>query len=275
MRRMTGNYLYILVGLSLAWLMAMGCAAEPAAVTPTTTEIVSNGTPEPATPATALTPTSPSPDVDDAAATAPPHRESNSATPTATLTAAAGSEKRDSLADSSLAYIGELAEGLGARESATEQELKAAEYLMARFTELGYSPELQEFEQKSQSASLAIDAPAGMEVEEIRASPLGGSTAGEVSSALVFVGIGGAGDVPSDELNSKVALIERGEITFRSKADRVAAATMPASGKPGSRLSSSTPTIRHGFTLQRTRWSLSTQACWDTQQAWCWTCWSL
>ena len=107
MRRMTGNYLYILVGLSLAWLMAMGCAAEPAAVTPTTTEIVSNGTPEPATPATALTPTSPSPDVDDAAATAPPHRESNSATPAATLTAAAGSEKRDSLADSSLAYIGE------------------------------------------------------------------------------------------------------------------------------------------------------------------------
>ena len=229
MRRMTGNYLYILVGLSLAWLMAMGCAAEPAAATPTTPEIVSNGTPEPATPATALTPTSPSPDVDDAAATAPPHRESNSATPADTLTTATGSEKRDSLADSSLAYIRDLAEGLGARESATEQELKAAEYLMARFTELGYSPELQEFEQKSQTASLAIDALAinvleGMEVEEVRASRLGGSTAGQVSGALVFVGIGGAGDVPSEGLNGEVALIERGEITFRSKVDRVAAA---------------------------------------------------
>ena len=224
MRRMTGNYLHILVGLSLAWLMAMGCAAEPAAGTPTTTEIVSNGTPEPATPATALTPTSPSPDVDDAAATAPPHRESNSATPATTLTAAAGSEKRDSLADSSLAYIGELAEGLGARESATEQELKAAEYLMARFTELGYSPELQGFEQKSQTASLAIDALAGIETEEIRASPLGGSTAGQVSGAPVLVGLGGAGDVPSEGLNGEVALIESGEITFRSKVDRVAAA---------------------------------------------------
>ena len=73
MRRMTGNYLYILVGLSLAWLMAMGCAAEPAAVTPTTPEIVSNGTPEPATQAAALPTVSPLPEGGDAAATAPPH----------------------------------------------------------------------------------------------------------------------------------------------------------------------------------------------------------
>ena len=117
-----------------------------------------------------------------------------------------------------------MAEGLGARESATEQELKASEYLLARFTELGYSPELQEFELKSQTASLAIDVPEGMEAEEIRASPLGGSTAGEVSGALVFMGLAVADDVPSEGLNGKVALIGRGEITFRSKVDRVAAA---------------------------------------------------
>ena len=117
-----------------------------------------------------------------------------------------------------------MAEGLGARESATEQELKAAEYLLARFTELGYGPELQEFEQKSQTGSLAIDALAGIETEEIRASPLGGSAVGQVSGALVFAGIGGAGEVPSEGLNGEVALIERGEIAFRSKVDRVAAA---------------------------------------------------
>ena len=230
MRRMTGKYLYILVGLALAWLLAIGCAAGWASGTPTSPEITSNGTPEPGTQAAALPTASPAPDDGNAAATESPQRESTRATPalapptSAAAPTAPASEKRDSLADSSLAYIRELAEGLGARESATEQELKAAEYLMARFTELGYSPELQEFEQKSQTASLAIDVPEGIEVEEIRASPLGGSTAGEVSGALVFVGLAGAGDVPSEGLNGKVALIERGEITFRSKVDRVAAA---------------------------------------------------
>ncbi len=225
MRRMTGKYLYILVGLALAWLLAIGCAAGSASGTPTSPEITANGTPESTTQAAAPPATSPAPDGGNAAASASPQREFTRATPAAPpIAIAAASEKRDSLADSSLAYIRELAEGLGARESATEQELKAAEYLMARFTELGYSPELQEFEQKSQTASLAINVPEGIEVGEIRASPLGGSTAGEVSGALVFAGLAGAGDVPYEGLNGKVALVERGETTFRSKVDRVTAA---------------------------------------------------
>ena len=209
MRLMTGKYPFILIGLALAWLIAMGCAAEPAAGTHTASEIVLNETPETATQVTVATPL---------------QRESDTATPAGASTPATDFERRDSLSDSSLTYLSELVQELGPRESATEQELKAAEYLMARFTDLGYSPELQKFEQASQTASLAIDAPEGTGVGEIRASPLGGSTAGEVSGALVFLGIGGAGDVPFDGLNGKVALIERGEITFRSKADRVAGA---------------------------------------------------
>ena len=144
MRRMTGNYLYILVGLALTWLVAIGCGVEPAAGTRITTDVVSSGTPEAATQAAAVPTTSPLPDGGDAAATGSPHRESGSGTPTTTpIATAAGSEKRDSLADSSLTYLSELVQGLGPRQSATEQELKAAEYLMARFKELGYSPELQ------------------------------------------------------------------------------------------------------------------------------------
>ena len=223
MRRMTGNYLYILVGLALTWLVAIGCGVEPAAGTRITTDVVSSGTPEAATQAAAVPTTSPLPDGGDAAATGSPHRESGSGTPTTTpIATAAGSEKRDSLADSSLTYLSELVRELGPRESATEQELKAAEYLMARFKELGYSPELQEFEQKSHTASLTINVPQGTEGEAIRSSPLDGSVSGEVSGPLAFVGLAGAGDVPSEGVNGKVALIERGEITFRSKADRVA-----------------------------------------------------
>ena len=142
-----------------------------------------------------------------------------------------------------------MAEGLGARESATEQELKAAEYLMARFTELGYSPELQEFEQKSQTASLAIDALAGIETEEIRASPLGGSTVGQISGAPVLVGLADAGDVPSEGLNGEVALIERGEITFRSKVDRVAAAGAVAAVVFNNRASGYRGTLGEGSTI--------------------------
>ena len=52
---------------------------------------------------------------------------------------------RKTFAGSAFGYLCELSEEVGPRESTTEEELEAAEFLMDRFTEFGYSPEVQNF----------------------------------------------------------------------------------------------------------------------------------
>ena len=52
---------------------------------------------------------------------------------------------RKAFAGSAFGYLCELSEEVGPRESATEEELEAAEFLIDRFTEFGYSPEVQDF----------------------------------------------------------------------------------------------------------------------------------
>ena len=97
MRRMTGNYLYILVGLALTSLVAIGCGVEPAAGTRITTDVVSSGTAEPATQA-AAEPTSPLlPDAGAGEVTKPPRRESTGATSTTTPIATAAPAPRNAI----------------------------------------------------------------------------------------------------------------------------------------------------------------------------------
>ena len=52
---------------------------------------------------------------------------------------------RKAFASSAFGYLCELTEEVGPRESGTKEELEAAEFLIARFTEFGYSPEKQNF----------------------------------------------------------------------------------------------------------------------------------
>ncbi len=52
---------------------------------------------------------------------------------------------RKAFAVSAFGYLCELSEEVGPRESATQEEMKAAAFLMDRFTEFGYSPEKQSF----------------------------------------------------------------------------------------------------------------------------------
>ena len=56
-------------------------------------------------------------------------------------------DERKAFAGSAFGYLCELSEEVGPRESATEEELEAAAFLMDRFTEFGYSPEVQNFEE--------------------------------------------------------------------------------------------------------------------------------
>ena len=52
---------------------------------------------------------------------------------------------RKAFAGSAFGYLCELTEEVGPRESATQEELEAAAFLIRRFTEFGYSPEVQTF----------------------------------------------------------------------------------------------------------------------------------
>ena len=246
-----GNHLFILyalTGLALAWLVSMGCVPNLPADAPTVTPAVSSVMPDAVTPAPANPTATSAPAVPPPGTARPGEPEtSNRLTgastpeaapaattvptpaltpvpPTASPKSAAATVSRNLLTEAAFGYLIDLAEGLGPRESATEQELEAAEHLLAQFTELGYSPVLQEFERQSQVASLSIGASDETEEEDIRTLPLNGSVSGETSGALELVGLARPEDIPEGGLDGKIALIERGEVTFHSKVTQVAGA---------------------------------------------------
>lgn len=61
-------------------------------------------------------------------------------------TARFSADDRRALASTAFGHLCELARDVGWRQSATQEEAKAAEHLIDRFTEFGYSPETQEFQ---------------------------------------------------------------------------------------------------------------------------------
>ena len=61
----------------------------------------------------------------------------------------------------------------------------------------------------------------GVETETLDANTLGGTPDGEATAELVFVGLAKPSDMPAEGLEGKIALIERGEITFGSKVAEV------------------------------------------------------
>jgi len=123
-------------------------------------------------------------------------------------------------ADVALGYIRELSENLGPRESGTDQERTAAEYLASRLEELGYHATLQEFSMRFLSrelSGLTIDPSAEGSPEKVEAIPLGRSATGSVSGALLAVGLARDEDIPEGGMEGKIALVERGQITFSEK----------------------------------------------------------
>ncbi|GEM_PF-832508 len=71
---------------------------------------------------------------------------------------------RKALASTAFGHLCELAKEVGWRQSATKEERKAAELLMDRFTEFGYSPEMQDFQVRigplrRRSSNIILDLP--------------------------------------------------------------------------------------------------------------------
>lgn len=123
-------------------------------------------------------------------------------------------EELDLLEDSAFGYLKEMAEGLGPRTSGTDLEKEAGDFLLQRFEDLGYSTEIQEFSLSSTQSSLKVTAPT---IGDLETNTLSGTANGEASAQLVFVSLGKPEDFPEEGITGKIALIERGEITFGSK----------------------------------------------------------
>ena len=133
---------------------------------------------------------------------------------------------REALEQLTMGYLTGLVNALGARESASEGESEAADYLKSRYSQLGYSPKLDLFtvERVDTEASGLTFHRNNPGDETFRVLPLRGSAFGQVSGPLVSVGLARPQDLPEEGLEGKIALVERGQITFESKARTAAAA---------------------------------------------------
>ena len=207
---------------SLVWALlplaalVLACGSPPGpAVTPSATATVEAASPS-------RTPAVPSPTPTVTATVSPAPAESTKLDP--------ASARR--LADEAWVFLEMLTRDLSPRASATEQEAAAADLLLAKIEALGYDVRLQAFEFEQPSSKVALLDGAGGEPTTVRSHPMTLSGTGEVSGVLVSVGKGlpeevalafeeGSGGGPAPV---RIALIERGEITFQEKVERVAGA---------------------------------------------------
>ncbi len=148
---------------------------------------------------------------------------SPAATATSTRTPAAVAERQSesALAQQTFAFLERFTSEYSPRESATDQELAAARFIEERLEAMGYDTAIQDFTVERLSSEVAISTSSGV-TERIDSLRIALSQAGTASGALADAGAAFAEDIPASGLEGRVALIERGTITFEEKVKRVA-----------------------------------------------------
>jgi aminopeptidase YwaD len=145
--------------------------------------------------------------------------------PTASPTTAPSWSPAASLVSGDQAYrhVLALAEGIGSRPAGSDTERQAAQYISQQFTTYGYQTEEQQFtfEYYVETAALELLAPTPL---SLNPHPLHLSGGGELTAELVPAGLGRAQDFPPEELKGRIALIERGVLSFSDKVTNSAAA---------------------------------------------------
>ena len=141
--------------------------------------------------------------------------------PTAEVMDLPPNEEVERLGTAAMETLTYLTNEFSPRASGTEEEVAAAEYLRDEFAALGYEASIQPFEVRSISSYgrlLTVVKPQEMDIE---AFPMWMTAAGVVTAELADVGRALPEDIPSDGLAGRIALIERGEISFDEKATAV------------------------------------------------------
>ncbi|AZU62020.1 M28 family peptidase [Neobacillus mesonae] len=113
-----------------------------------------------------------------------------------------------------VAYLSEVP-----RQAGTPGELRGVQYIEGKFKEYGYETEIQPFKIYS---AIRNNVSGLLEVggQDLKPYVMTGSYSGDVTAEVVNVGLAKAGTVP-DSVKGKIALIERGDITFVEKIQNV------------------------------------------------------
>lgn len=106
------------------------------------------------------------------------------------------------------------------RVAASEEEYAAVQYIKGKFEEYGYEPEIQEFEFFGYTAPHTVELT--VDGESLNTLPFTYTPSGEVTAPLEYVGL--ATDLTGRDLSGKIALAERGAISFGDKVLNAAAA---------------------------------------------------
>ena len=121
-----------------------------------------------------------------------------------------------------LELLRDLTANYSPRESGTDGELAAAEFIGRYLEDMGYVVEFQPVEVEYIPWSEEFVSLIGDGRPDLRAVPMAMSGLGDVTAPLVSVGKAFEEDIPDGGLDGVIALIERGQITFEEKVNRVA-----------------------------------------------------
>ena len=129
------------------------------------------------------------------------------------------------LSSEGMAELRRLTTFYSPRQPYSPEELAAAEYIEEKLKALGgYTVTVQPFRRRGEENEVSELSLVGSPARDVRSQAMEGSAVGDVTASVVAVGKALAGDVPDSGLDGKVALIERGSISFAEQVSRVAGA---------------------------------------------------
>ena len=134
-----------------------------------------------------------------------------------------GTDKAQFSTTEAMAHLHHLSVTIGSRPAGMEGELRALDYIAEQFVALGYGVERQNFEFpffEDRGTTLMV---LGDQTEEVGVNAMVYSPPGEIEGELVYVGLGRTEEFNEKEIAGKIALIERGILTFRNKVANAAA----------------------------------------------------
>lgn len=126
------------------------------------------------------------------------------------------------LAEAGLAYLTAFTERFSPRESGTDDERAAAEFLADEMRRLGYEVVEQPLTVALIDWGIEPVYIVAPDARALRSRPLEMSGEGDVTAPLAYAGKALQADIPAAGLAGRIALIERGGITFEEKATRAA-----------------------------------------------------
>lgn len=138
----------------------------------------------------------------------------------ATTTTAANLGPAEHDGQRALQHVEELSQTIGQRVAGTDAENRAVDYIASQFRSDGYDVEVMDFSFEGDRFRSAKVTVAGQAYEATTAADSAGGT---LSAPAVFVGLADDAGIGGQDLTGKIAIADRGTLTFGQKAENVVA----------------------------------------------------